>query len=107
MKSHISRLNSVWTKTRRKISLAVAESDSDTTLGLEQNRLCRQRQSSTELKQKMKSDSSRQYRYDDDSPEAKWSATPNVAVRRYSILFSIFFLYGTEEKKEKRGRKDY
>ncbi|CAF1093839.1 unnamed protein product [Adineta ricciae] len=60
---------------------AMAESDSDTALGLEQNPLCRQRQSSTELKQKMKSDTSRQYRYDDDSPEAKWSATPNVAVR--------------------------
>ena len=84
----------------------MAESDSDTTLGLEQTPLCRQRQSSTELKQKMKSDtSSRQHRYDDDSPETKWSATPNVAIRRYSILFSIFFLYGIEEKEKREKEK--
>ncbi len=61
----------------------MAESDSDTTLGLEQVPLCRRRTSSKERKQKMNMNPLPRMKYRDDSPETQWIPRPNGAVRRY------------------------
>ena len=61
----------------------MAESDSESALGLEQIPLCRQRASPTGSKQKMTSSPLHQQKYRDDSAETKWIPTPDVAVRRY------------------------
>jgi hypothetical protein len=61
----------------------VAESDSDTKLGLEHINLCHYRTPTKQSKQKMDNNPSRQMNSDDDSAEIKWSPTPDVPVRRY------------------------
>jgi len=76
----------------------VAESDSDTLLGLEQNSSCRRRTSSNEAKHKMNTVPSHQLKYQDDSAETQWIQTPNAAVRRYYYFLSV--KKRTERKKK-------
>ncbi len=77
----------------------MAETDSDTALGLEQIPLCRQRTSPIGSKQKMNSSSLRQQKNSDDSAETKWIPTADVAVRRYSFFFFLFDKQQNEKKK--------
>ncbi len=67
----------------------MAETDSDTALGLEQIPLFRQRTSPIESKQKMNSSSSRQQKNSDDSAEVKWIPTSDVAALRYSFFLLL------------------
>ena len=71
----------------------MAETDSDTTLGLEEKPFCRQRTSPT-----MNTSSSLQKKYDDDSPATKWIQTPDVNSRRYKIF--LFFVHKKEQNKK-------
>jgi hypothetical protein len=80
----------------------VAESDSDTLLGLEQNSSCRRRTSSNEAKHKMNTIPSHQLKYQDDSPETQWIQTPNAAVRRYYYFLSV----KKEQNEKKLGKCD-
>lgn len=76
----------------------MAESDSDTTLGLEQNSTCRRRTPSTETKLKMNTSPLRQQKYRDDSVETKWLPSPDVAIRRY-------FFFCNKKKQSRTERK--
>jgi hypothetical protein len=83
----------------------VAESDSDTTLGLEQHReqipLCRQRTSPKSSKRKMSDSPSRQPNYNDDSPSTKWIPPSVARERRYKYFFYSFLRERTEREKKK------
>ncbi len=83
----------------------MAESDSDTTLGLKQILLYRRRTSSNETKQQINMSSLRQQKYHDDSPETKWIQTPNVAGRRYIHFLSLKQNRMKERKKSKCHRR--
>ena len=80
----------------------MAENDSDTTLGLEEQsdqiRLCRHRTSPKTSREKMSASPTRQKKYDDDSPSTKWIQTPDAVTRRYK-----FFIVG-ERTERKRMR---
>jgi hypothetical protein len=79
----------------------VAESDSDTTLGLEQHReqipLCRQRTSPKSSKRKMSDSPSRQPNYNDDSPSTN-RLQENDGI---NIFFTLFCEKEQNEKKRK------
>lgn len=60
----------------------MADSDSDTTLGLEQNSSVRRRTPSTEAKLKMSATALRTQKYRDESDETKWIPKPDIAIQR-------------------------
>ena len=68
----------------------MADSDSDTILGLEQTPPCRQRKPSNETKRsKMNMVPLRPQKEVDDRTDANWVQTPRVGVRRYFCILIL------------------
>ena len=83
----------------------MADTDSDTNLGLEQVPLCRYRTSPKEVTHNMSTSQSRQPTYTDDST-TKWIHTPDVPARRYNRFFFFFFFHDRRKEQNEKEKQN-